>query len=82
MDGGYTLNEGEAMTVTVDVARCTGCTVCVQSCPSDVLRMKGGKAYVAYPESCTDCFTCELDCTRVALKVVPVAAAAFAITTS
>jgi NAD-dependent dihydropyrimidine dehydrogenase PreA subunit len=43
--------------------------------------MKGGKAQVAYPESCTDCFICELDCTRVALKVVPVAAAAFAITT-
>lgn len=59
------------MTVTVDKARCTGCTVCVQSCPSDVLRMKASKAHVAYPESCTDCFTCELDCTREALKVVP-----------
>lgn len=59
------------MTVTVDKARCTGCTVCVQSCPSDVLRMKASKAQVAYPESCTDCFTCELDCTREALKVVP-----------
>ncbi|MBI4320585.1 MAG: 4Fe-4S dicluster domain-containing protein [Chloroflexi bacterium] len=59
------------MAVTIDSARCTGCTTCVQSCPSDVLRMKGGKAVATYVEDCTNCFTCELDCTRWAIRVVP-----------
>ncbi len=53
--------------IEIDRYRCIGCTVCVQSCTNDVLRMKGGKAYIAYQEDCSACFSCEIDCPRDAV---------------
>ena len=51
----------------IDRYRCIGCGTCVQSCTNDVLRMKGGKAYIAYQEDCSACFGCEIDCPRDAI---------------
>ena len=50
--------------VVVDERVCTGCGVCVEICPTDVLRLEpsAGKAVVAYPEDCQACFLCVLDC--------------------
>ncbi len=53
--------------IEIDRYRCIGCTVCVQSCTNDVLRMRGGKAYIAYQEDCSACFSCEIDCPRDAV---------------
>jgi len=47
--------------------RCIGCGVCVQSCPCDTIRMKKGKAYIAYQEDCCACFFCVEDCPREAI---------------
>lgn len=47
--------------------RCIGCGVCTQSCMNDVIRMRGGKAYVTYPEDCSACFACLEDCPREAI---------------
>lgn len=42
---------------------CNGCGVCVDSCPTDVLRLdSGGKATAAYPQDCQACFLCIIDC--------------------
>lgn len=60
---------GEIGIKEVDVCRCIGCTVCVQSCLNDVLRMKAGKAYIAYPDDCSACFACEIDCPRDAIVI-------------
>ena len=49
--------------------RCIGCSVCVQSCMNDVIRMKRGKAYIAYQEDCAACFLCVEDCPREAISV-------------
>lgn len=53
--------------IEIDHYRCIGCTVCVQSCTNDVLRMKAGKACIAYQEDCSACFSCEIDCPRDAV---------------
>ena len=53
--------------VHVDPFRCIGCTTCVQSCTNDVLRMRGGKAVIAYQSDCSACFACENDCPRDAI---------------
>ena len=47
-----------------------GCTVCVDVCPLDVLRISEmtGKAYMAYDE-CWYCMPCEADCPTGAVKV-------------
>ena len=59
--------------VVVDDAKCIadkGCTVCVDVCPLDVLRISDmtGKAYMAYDE-CWYCMPCEADCPTGAVKV-------------
>ena len=50
--------------VTIDERVCTGCAVCVEVCPTDVLRLELStrKAFVAYPEDCQACFLCVIDC--------------------
>ena len=53
----------------IDRYRCIGCTVCVQSCFNDVIRMRGGKAYIAYQDDCSQCFACVEDCPREAISL-------------
>lgn len=50
---------------------CTGCKVCVDVCPEDVLRINenGGKAYIAYPQDCVACLMCEWFCPAKAIDV-------------
>ena len=59
--------------VIVDEAKCIadkGCTVCVDVCPLDVLRISDltGKAYMKYDE-CWYCVPCETDCPTGAVTV-------------
>lgn len=53
----------------IDEYRCIGCSVCVQSCLNDVVRMRGGKAYIAYQDDCSQCFACVEDCPREAISL-------------
>ncbi|MBI2372340.1 MAG: ferredoxin family protein [Deltaproteobacteria bacterium] len=59
--------------VEVLLPACTGCGVCVETCPTDVLRMRGegpdAKAIVAYPADCQACFVCQFDCPYEAIRV-------------
>jgi len=62
-----------AVPVTIDAGKCIadkGCTVCVDVCPLDVLRIDAatGKAYMKYDE-CWYCLPCEADCPTGAVKV-------------
>jgi NAD-dependent dihydropyrimidine dehydrogenase PreA subunit len=59
---------GKLVIKEIDFYRCIGCGVCFQSCTNDVIRMKGGKAYIAYQEDCSQCFACEKDCSREAIS--------------
>ena len=61
------IQEGSLSIKEIDTYRCIGCGVCVQSCMNDVLRMKRGKAHIAYQEDCSICFACETDCPREAI---------------
>ena len=55
--------------VVIDAAKCDGCGVCVDSCPTDVLRMEAAKAVVVYPADCHVCFLCHNDCPQKAITV-------------
>ena len=69
----------------IDAKKCNGCGICTEICPMDVLRLetkidivsqseKKGHlrkylAYIAYPEDCMTCYTCELECPTNAIDV-------------
>lgn len=56
----------------IDRDLCDGCGICVDSCPSDVIRLNGdNKATIAYPDDCQTCFLCEEDCPQEAIAVSP-----------
>jgi len=58
----------------IDSELCTGCGICVNSCPMDVIRMdrESKKAVIKYPEDCMLCEWCALDCPENAIYVSPV----------
>ena len=69
----------------IDGKKCNGCGICVEICPMDVLRLENKidiisqseqkghlrkyTAYIAYPEDCMTCYTCELKCPTEAIDV-------------
>jgi NAD-dependent dihydropyrimidine dehydrogenase PreA subunit len=57
--------------VIIDLSLCDGCGVCVDSCPTDVLRVDPvtNKAIVAYPDDCHVCFLCQDDCPQHCITV-------------
>ncbi|MEI3338791.1 MAG: 4Fe-4S binding protein [Eubacterium sp.] len=59
------------MIQTIKSESCIGCGQCVEHCPLDTLRMKDGKAFIAYPEDCHSCYLCELICPVGAINVHP-----------
>jgi len=50
---------------------CTGCKICVDVCPEDVLRINEDerKAYIAYPQDCVACLMCEWFCPVKCIEV-------------
>jgi len=52
---------------------CTGCGICVNSCPMDCIRFdeKTRKAVIKYPKDCIACYNCEEDCPVKAIYVNP-----------
>jgi NAD-dependent dihydropyrimidine dehydrogenase PreA subunit len=56
----------------IDRDLCDGCGICVESCPTDVIRLNGDtKAVIAYPDDCQTCYLCEEDCPQEAIAVSP-----------
>ena len=63
-------------TIVVDKETCKGCELCVEACPTSVIRMapdvnrKGYHyAFMENPENCTGCNNCALVCPDVAITV-------------
>ena len=43
--------------VRLEVSRCTGCTTCLKKCPTEAIRVRGGRAHII-DEQCIDCGEC------------------------
>ena len=53
--------------VSLDVAKCTGCTMCLKRCPTEAIRIHDGHAQIN-PERCIDCGVCIRHCPNNAKK--------------
>ena len=56
------------MPAVVDNEKCTGCAACVDSCPTQAIRMEGDKAIIT--EECIDCGACISACPVEAISPV------------
>lgn len=55
--------------VLLDESKCTGCTTCIRHCPTEAIRIKGGRA-VINSDRCIDCGECIRHCPHSAKKAV------------
>lgn len=53
--------------VTLDTDKCVGCTNCIKRCPTQAIRVRGGKAQII-SERCIDCSECVRVCPHHAKK--------------
>jgi NAD-dependent dihydropyrimidine dehydrogenase PreA subunit len=58
-----------AVTLELDVARCSGCGMCVQVCPHAVFAMENRRAVLADRGACMECGACARNCERGAISV-------------
>ena len=57
----------------IDPGLCSGCGICVLSCPADVIRIdqETKKAVVRYPQECVVCCWCLVECPQDAIHISP-----------
>ncbi len=59
----------------IDPGLCSGCGLCVDQCPMDVLRLDTSqtsfKALIKYLRDCQSCGLCEDECPEGAITVLP-----------
>lgn len=64
-------------TISIDQERCKGCELCIEFCPSKIIRLSdrlNAKGYfvAAFDDGtkCTGCGTCAVMCPEVAIEVM------------
>jgi len=55
--------------ITFDKQKCTGCNVCANVCPQQVISMVDKKAEMRDYKSCMECGACQLNCEYDAIEV-------------
>ena len=53
----------------IDTDECTGCGICVDTCPNDVLELIDDVSTVVNEEACTGCGACVEECPMEAIKI-------------
>ncbi|MBN2407892.1 MAG: 4Fe-4S binding protein [Elusimicrobia bacterium] len=55
--------------VKIDADVCTGCSICIDECPTGALEMENGVSVLARPGDCTLCGNCEDVCPVSAITI-------------
>ncbi|MHC4626690.1 MAG: mercury methylation ferredoxin HgcB [Planctomycetota bacterium] len=59
----------DVVTLELDVAKCTGCRMCVEVCPHGVFAIEEKKARLIDLDSCMECGACQNNCPAGAISV-------------
>ncbi len=63
------MNSPASHSVTLDSAKCIGCTTCIRYCPTEAIRVRKGRALIM-DERCIDCGECIRVCKQNAKKSI------------
>ncbi len=55
-------------TIIIDKEKCTGCGICVEECPPEVLEIVDNKSQLINPGFCISCGHCAMVCPEMAIK--------------
>jgi len=61
--------EVKRMPPVIDTEKCTGCGVCIEDCPNEVLVMKDDHSSVSDPDECVECGVCVDNCPEEAITL-------------
>lgn len=53
----------------VDSAECSGCGICIDSCPNSVLDLNDDIAVASNEDECDGCATCQEDCPMSCIEI-------------
>jgi NAD-dependent dihydropyrimidine dehydrogenase PreA subunit len=56
--------------VKVDLEKCDGDGVCVETCPVQVFELRDGKSVVVDNDACIVCRACEVQCPKQAIQII------------
>lgn len=59
----------EVVSLALETEKCTGCRLCVQVCPQDVLEMQGPVVVIRSRDNCIECGACQSNCAFDAIHV-------------
>jgi ferredoxin len=59
----------DVVTLKIDEARCTGCGMCLDVCPHEVLKMNGKRVQIVDRDACMECGACSRNCPAGAVFV-------------
>jgi electron transport complex protein RnfB len=68
--------EGPRMAALIDEARCIGCTLCIQACPTDAIVGAAKQMHTVLIAQCTGCELCLPPCPVDCIEMLPMAALA------
>ncbi|MBQ9014775.1 MAG: 4Fe-4S binding protein [Firmicutes bacterium] len=66
-EGPATAGDENITSIRLNSSRCIGCIHCVRECPTEAIRIRGGKAVVD-PDRCIECGMCIKVCPRHAMR--------------
>ncbi len=61
--------EVKRMPPIIDADKCTGCGVCIEDCPNEVLVMKDDRSSVSDVDECVECGVCVDNCPEEAITL-------------
>jgi NAD-dependent dihydropyrimidine dehydrogenase PreA subunit len=59
----------DVVTLQLDEAKCTGCGMCLEVCPHEVLKMNGRHVLIQDRDACMECGACSRNCPAGAVTV-------------